>query len=778
MPDVSNAIFASWSIPFAPTFALVLTALLYIRGWLKLRRLVPHRFEGWRLICFIGGLVALFVAISSPLDSFANLLLQVHMIQHLLFMMVVPPLLLLGNPFLPLLTGLPRPIAREGIGPFLAWPPIRRLGLWLTHPRTTWIIYVAFTVGWHLPAPYELTLHSNAWHEFEHACFLSSALLFWWPVVQPWPGRPQWPRWTMIPYLLFADIQNTALSAFLSFSDRVLYPTYEMVPHFAGMTALSDQNIAGAIMWVPGSIAYLVPAGVIAMGFLSPRRHRMYGAAVDRQTIRTGIHRSLPPRVRPALDLLANTALRRVLSSLWFRRTLQLAMFLIAMLIVLDGLFGPQVAPMNVAGVLPWTHWRGLTVLALLVAGNFFCFACPFTFVRDIGRRIFPARWNWPRWLRSKWLAGGLVLLYLWSYEAFSLWNSPWLTAWLVLGYFVAALLIDGFFRGASFCKYVCPIGQFHFVQSLVSPFAVKVRNQEVCRSCKTFDCVRGNEKQRGCELRLFQPKKESNLDCTFCLDCVRACPHDNVGIIATVPAKSLWTDRARSSIGRFARRTDLAFLVAVLVFGALSNAAGMALPVEDFLRYERLDFGLLGRPVELAIFFGLTVCVIPALLIAGCTWISHRLGSVANPRYEMANRFVMTLAPLGASIWLAHLGFHLFVGSHTFIPALQRLFTDFHFPIFGSPFWNIQSWALPELLDWEFLALDLGLLVTLYSMWRVARDIGQSSNRIFLIFLPWSILALGLFASAIWIIFQPMEMRGTLMAYLIRGLPGSEVLG
>jgi cytochrome c oxidase assembly factor CtaG/polyferredoxin len=762
MPDVSNAIFGSWVIHFAPTCALLLTAFLYFRGWFKLRRLAPHRFDGWRLSCFCGGLFALFIAISSPLDTFANLLLQVHMIQHLLFMMVAPPLLLLANPFLPLLRGLPRSIAREAVGPFLTWRPLRRLGLWLTNPRTAWIIYVVVTLGWHLPAPYELTLHSNAWHEVEHACFLLSALLFWWPVVQPWPSRPQWPRWTMIPYLLLADIQNTVLSAFLSFSDRVLYPTYDTVPHFAGMTALSDQHLAGAIMWVPGSIAYLVPAGVIAMRFLSPRGVGLAVRNLRSQSVRT--RGPLRQRLLPAFDLLHNTQIQRWLTSLWLRRSLQLAMFLIAILIVLDGLFGPQLAPMNAAGVLPWTHWRGLTVLALLVAGNFFCFACPFTFARDLARRIFPARWNWPRSLRSKWLAGGLVLLYLWSYEAFSLWNSPWLTAWIIVGYFAAALLIDGFFRGASFCKYVCPIGQFHFVQSLVSPFEVKVRNQEICHSCKTFDCIRGNAEQRGCELRLFQPKKESNLDCTFCLDCVRACPHDNVGILATPPAKSLWIDRARSSIGRFAPRSDLAFLIGILVFGAFANAAGMALPVENFLKYERLDFGLPGRPFELAIFFALTIGVIPALLVSACAWVSHSLGATSNTKREIANRFVMTLAPLGASMWVAHLGFHLFVGSHTFVPVFQRLFTDLHFSVLGPPSWNIRSWAFPELLDWEFLVIDLGLLASLYSMWRVARDVGKSSTRIFPIFLPWGILALGLFALAIWIIFQPMEMRGTFM--------------
>ncbi len=421
MPDVSNAIFGSWSISFEPTFALVLTAVLYLLGWLKLRRLAPHRFDGWRLTSFLGGLLALFIAISSPFDTFGNLLLQVHMVQHLLFMMVAPPLLLLGNPFLPLLTGLPRSIARNALGPFLNWRPLKQLGLWLTHPRTSWIIYVAFTLGWHLPAPYELTLHSNAWHEVEHICFFLSALLFWWPVVQPWPSRPQWPRWTMIPYLLLADIQNTALSAFLSFSDRVLYPTYQKVPHFAGMTPLSDQSIAGGIMWVPGSIAYLLPAAVIAARYLSPRRFRITKESAQRRLVRAKIRSSLRGRVRVGFDLLANSQVRRLLTSLWFRRSLQLAMFLTAILIVLDGLFGPQLTPMNAAGVLPWTHWRGFTVLALLVAGNFFCFACPFTFVRDIGRKVFPARWNWPRQLRSKWLAAGLVLLYLWSYEAFGI---------------------------------------------------------------------------------------------------------------------------------------------------------------------------------------------------------------------------------------------------------------------------------------------------------------------------------------------------------------------
>ena len=121
--------------------------------------------------------------------------------------------------------------------------------------------------------------------------------------------------------------------------------------------------------------------------------------------------------------------------------------------------------------------------------------------------------------------------------------GSRWATSSL-------AFVIDGFFRGAAFCKYVCPIGQFNFVQSLVSPLEVKVRDPEVCASCRTKDCIRGRDGIPGCELHLFQPRKAGNMDCTFCLDCVHACPHDNIGILAGPPGSDLWHDALRSGVG------------------------------------------------------------------------------------------------------------------------------------------------------------------------------------------------------------------------------------
>ena len=157
------------------------------------------------------------------------------------------------------------------------------------------------------------------------------------------------------------------------------------------------------------------------------------------------------------------------------------------------------------------------------------------------------------------------------------------------MAYFVAAFVIDSLFRGASFCKYVCPIGQFQFVSSLVSPFEVRLKEPSVCATCVTHDCLRGNAQQRGCELDLYIPQKAGNMDCTFCLDCVRACPHDNVGVLATIPGSDLWSDRLRSSIGLFSRRPDLAALALVVVIGGFAGAAAMVDPPGS-TRHRRLS--------------------------------------------------------------------------------------------------------------------------------------------------------------------------------------------
>jgi hypothetical protein len=430
-------------------------------------------------------------------------------------------------------------------------------------------------------------------------------------------------------------------------------------------------------------------------------------------------------------------------------------MLLLAIAVMADGFLGPQVAPLNLAGVLPWIHWRAFSVLALLMVGNLFCMACPFTFVRDIGRTVLPANLRWPRWLRTKWLPAGLLLLYLWAYEAFGLWDSPWLTAWIIAAYFTAALLIDGLFRGASFCKYVCPIGQFHFVSSLVSPAEIGVRRRETCQSCRTHDCIRGNDRARGCELYLFQPKKAGNLDCTFCLDCVKACPHDNVALLTAVPARTLLADPYRSSLGRLSRRSDLAALALVIIFGAFVNAAGMIGPVMTWEHSWHARLGPHMMPLIVAAFVITGAVGLPLAAVFSCG-VLNRLARPTASVSDIARRFVFALVPIGFAMWVAHLLYHFAIGWKAAWPVAQRavIGTMILFPPAVVPGWLASA---------QLLALDAGLLLTLYVSWRLALQYAARIRTALGLVAPWAVLGFGLYATGVWILFQPMQMRGML---------------
>ena len=376
MDPISSAVLSSWTLDWGTLCLLLAVAAVYFRGWLRLHTELPHKFTTGKLASFAGGLFAVVLALESPVDEFGALLLQAHMIQHLLLIAVAAPLLLLAQPVLPLLRGLPKWVFKDALGPFLSSRELKQLGRAIIHPVVTWFAMSTAIVVWHLPRFYDLALRSPGWHQAEHACFFWSAVLFWWPVIGVWPSDPIWPKWAMIPYLLFAGMVNMGLSAVLSFSDHVLYSTYRLAPRLWGISALEDQAAAGGIMWVPGSIAMLVPAAILGMRALETRR-------ADPPRL---LPRVLTPKLPRQWDLLRTPILGPILRFRHFRRCIQAAMFLLAASVVIDGFFGPQVAPMNLAGVLPWTHWRGLAVIALLMAGNLFCMACPFTLPRDLAR--------------------------------------------------------------------------------------------------------------------------------------------------------------------------------------------------------------------------------------------------------------------------------------------------------------------------------------------------------------------------------------------------------
>ena len=270
MSPLAQSILNEWSPPIFINAAIFLAAFFYLRGWLSLRRSSPGLISAGRLAAFLAGIFSLWIAIGSPLSAFDEASLTVHMVQHIFLMLVVPPLVLLGSPSLLLLHGIPQWFLRTTLGPFLRWPPVQSIGKFLTHPLVCWILASVALLAWHVPSAFELALRSDSWHEVEHFCFLSTSILFWWPVVQPFPSEARWPGWTVPLYLFLGTFPGGALGAFLAFCDRILYPSYSGVPSLFGLTPLEDQIFAGSLMWVFGLFALLVPAVFITFHLLSP----------------------------------------------------------------------------------------------------------------------------------------------------------------------------------------------------------------------------------------------------------------------------------------------------------------------------------------------------------------------------------------------------------------------------------------------------------------------------------------------------------------------------
>jgi putative membrane protein len=264
---------AGWSIQ--PPLAYVTVAgLLYWLGGRSRR----SGAEPLRTAAFIGGLATIVLALDSPIDGAADKLFWVHMLQHVLLLTVAPPLILLGRPWPRMWRALPlgfRTRVGRGLAKARFAAPLRGLA----RPVPAWILFNGCIVAWHLPGLYNATLTSDPIHQLEHATFFFTGLLFWARVIDPGPLRPrlEWP--IRIAYVAGAMIVGFGLALTLVLAPEPLYAHYAALVHRpGGLTALDDQQIAGGMMWVPGSISYTVAALIGFYRWLEPERQRPHPA--------------------------------------------------------------------------------------------------------------------------------------------------------------------------------------------------------------------------------------------------------------------------------------------------------------------------------------------------------------------------------------------------------------------------------------------------------------------------------------------------------------------
>jgi len=263
----------SWALLVLLGATLLLAASLYIRGWLLLRELRLDAVPFSRACCFLFGLLLIWAALGSPIASYHHDLLIFHMVEHLLLMTFAPALLLLGEPMRVFWSAVPQS-AQNSFGAAFHQPLLRRFASWLANPVLCWSVSAITLIGWHIPVLFTLGLRSDAWHASEQASFFVAGILFWWPVIRPWPSSSTAAQWPILLYLFLATLPCDILSGFLVFSDRVVYPVYFSAPRLFGLSALADQQCAGALMWTCVTIVYLLPAAILTTRLLAPRHSR------------------------------------------------------------------------------------------------------------------------------------------------------------------------------------------------------------------------------------------------------------------------------------------------------------------------------------------------------------------------------------------------------------------------------------------------------------------------------------------------------------------------
>jgi putative membrane protein len=261
--------FGAWSADPAVLLGVGVLAVLYVRGWLHMKRRQTSQ-----LLYFSGGLGTIVVALCSPIGTYDQALFSLHMTEHLLLTLVAPPLLLLGKPLVPLLWGLPEQERRGVARLFAPRGALARMCGTLVRPVVALGLFSVTFALWHLPSLYEAAQGQTLTHYTEHATFFLTGMLFWWPVIHPHGGPRRLAKVAAIAYFALPMVEGTLMGALFTFASRPLYASYVLAPRVTTLSPLDDQQLAGLIMWIPGGLVYAVAVLTLLVSVLREEEAR------------------------------------------------------------------------------------------------------------------------------------------------------------------------------------------------------------------------------------------------------------------------------------------------------------------------------------------------------------------------------------------------------------------------------------------------------------------------------------------------------------------------
>ncbi|MBL9099552.1 MAG: 4Fe-4S binding protein [Myxococcales bacterium] len=469
--------------------------------------------------------------------------------------------------------------------------------------------------------------------------------------------------------------------------------------------------------------------------------------------------------------------LHRAIKSRWFQPAIQLPVVIMFLAVIVIGLVGSQEPGRNLAPVLTWNIWWIGLIFMVLLFGNLWCHMCPWTAIPDwfMRRGFTPVRKiaslnrKYPRFKLWMWPAIVLFALVTWLEIIFDAANRPWLTSALGIFMIVLSWIMLVIYERKAMCRYVCFVGRVSGQYAMMGMVELRRRDNEVCRRCQTKDCFHGNERGYPCPTHEFMGAMNENQFCTLCTECVKSCPHDNIGLNVRRSGSDV--------LHKHRSHADEAYM-ALLIFivSAFHGAAMIPLWMEweNGLRGAILDaqVALFGSDVlgfggshggTMTFTLMMLACIVgPGVLY----WLLCAAMRLASGRPDIGTRklfikFSYTLLPIALFYHLAHNAVHVFWEWS----KLRRLISDplgWDHDFFGTARAPLTALWSPESIWYLQVALVVighiyGIYVAQREASRLYGDDRKAALRVHIIMMI-GMIAMSMLS--LWLLAQPMFMR------------------
>ena len=470
----------------------------------------------------------------------------------------------------------------------------------------------------------------------------------------------------------------------------------------------------------------------------------------------------------PRFELTRSKVLKNLVKWRGFQPLVQAPVVFVFVLVIVAGLFGSQDPSRNIAPVLTWNiWWMGLIFFAFF-AGEIWCTVCPWMAIPDWVKRLsakLPGRdrplgleKKWPKAWKTLYPAIFFFLVLTWLELAYEAPYRPALTALMGLAMVAAAGATLFVYERKGFCRYVCPVGRVTGAYGTTGMLEIRRKDSQICKSCQTKDCFHGNERGLPCPTHEFMGAMNENSYCTMCTECLKTCPHDNIGINVRAPMADL--------MGPHRKRLDEAWLLLVIFIVTIFHGLAMiplwtrdlVPPARDAVEaWVGRDPGyLLTNTVGMFFFLAVSVGV-----YLGACWVAKKASG--NLLYGLKSYFIAfayPLLPVALAYHLAHNALHFFYEGS----KLVRLISDpfgWGWDLFGTAR-SPLTMVVPIEYLWvsQVVMVVLGNFAAIWLVNRVGYRMFGNRRQAFRGTVPMVIFVALLSIGAMWLLSQPMEMR------------------